>query len=100
MGRSLNLSPGQSLDLRFKEPVIGVGIYYKQGLYPSNFTFYFADRSDKAVVGKGYFPATGFIGEVSRQKIQRIIIQPQAVGTLSITGIHLFAKGKPERVLR
>ena len=97
---SINLGPGASLDLRFKDVLVGLGIYYKQGLYPSNFNIYFRDGTQKVFVGRGYFPETGFFAVVSDNSIERAIIQPQAQGNLKITGIYFFAKGRHERVLR
>jgi hypothetical protein len=99
-GPSISLAPGVSLDLRFKDAVVGLGIYYKQGLYPSNFNIYFRGGTQKVVAGKGYFPETGFVAEISENPIERVIIQPQAQGNLMITGIYIFAKGRHERVLR
>ncbi len=99
-GPSIALGPGMSLDLRFRDAVVGFGIYYKQGLDPSNFNIYFHGGAQKVLTGEGYIPETGFIAEVSENPIERVFIQPQAHGSLTITGIYIFAKGQHERVLQ
>jgi hypothetical protein len=97
--RAISLAPGQSVDLRFKDTVVGVGFYYKQGLYPSNFNIYYHDGSQKVVAGKGYYPETEFFGELSANPIDRIIVQTQAAGTFTLTGVYVFAKKKHARLL-
>ncbi|MDP2320789.1 MAG: hypothetical protein Q8O42_15790, partial [Acidobacteriota bacterium] len=77
---AMRLFRGQSLDLVFKDDVFGIGFYYKQGLYPSNFNVYFKGGRQEAFVGKGYLPELAFFGLSSKVAIERVIVQTQADG--------------------
>jgi hypothetical protein len=89
--KPFGLAPGQSLDLRFKEPVSGIGIYYQQSLYPGTFSFYDGGAAPKLIAGVGYPPATGFLGYSGEKPLERVILQPQATGFLYVIRIHIFS---------
>jgi hypothetical protein len=83
---------GASLDLTFKDDVLGLGFFYKQGSYPCIFALYLADGRKEVVVGDGYFPTLGFVGLATETPIERLIVQPQASGGVDLVNVHVFSR--------
>ena len=94
----ISIARGESVDMQFKDRVLAVGFYYRQGLYPSNFNIYFDDGTQSVIAGRGYFPNTEFLGMVGRVPITRVIVQTQAQGNLELTGLYVFAHQRHSRV--
>jgi hypothetical protein len=99
-GGPTRLGPGQFIDLQFKDDVFGFGVYVKQGLFPSSVIIYLSDGTQRAASVSGYMPSIEFVGHVSTLPIKRVVIQPQANGSVEIQGFFIFSRRHHPRDLK
>ena len=96
----ITIWPGQWLEVRFFDAVVAVGAYYQQRLYSTTFVTSFRSGRQETVAGTGWPPGMEFFGTAGEDLIARLIVQPQAHGSVLLRGIYAFARQQHHRDLR
>jgi hypothetical protein len=96
---AISIWPGQWLEIRLFDAVVAVGAHYQQRLYSTTFVTSFKGGRQEVVGGSGWPPGMEFFGTASEELVARVIVQPQAHGSVLLPSIYAFARQQHQRHL-